>query len=194
MPSGDERRRYVRVVDTLALKFKVLGDSTDIDEEISNSNSHYSQKINALENKLKILLPRISDKYGELVELISIVNSKVNLLSEEIHGAMANSDSSVLREVSISACGIAFPAEVKAGVDDNVWVDVVLQPEMVKITTIGKVVGCEKNDQEDTRFPYFIRLDLDNLSVDDEESLIQHVIRRESQMLREQRERRESGK
>lgn len=192
MPTADERRRYVRVVDCLALKFKVLGENEEPGDNPSSNGAHYGQKLNALDNKLKLLLPRLSEKNATVVEILELLNMKINLLAEEVHGAKYEDESNVLRDVSLSACGIGFPAEVKAGVDDNVWIEMVLQPDMIKISTVGKVVGCEKND-DDERYPYYLRLDLDELGVDDEESLIQHVIRRESQLLREQRERREQA-
>lgn len=192
MATADERRRYVRVIDCLALKFKVLGEGEEATDSSASNTTHYSQQLNALENKLKLLLPRLSEKNATVLEILELINMKVNLLAEEIHGAKYEEESNTLRDVSLSACGIGFPAEVKAGVDENVWVEMILQPDMIKITTVGKVVGCEKND-DDERYPYYLRLDLDDLSVDDEESLIQHVIRRESQLLREQRERREQA-
>jgi hypothetical protein len=95
--------------------------------------------------------------------------------------------------VSLSACGVAFPAQEKASVDDPIWLEVVLRPIHTRVVTTGRVVGCERFG-DDPQFPYYLRVDLNNVSVEDQESLIQHVIRRESQLLKEQRERRENTK
>lgn len=187
-----ERRRYVRVEDTVLLRYRLLTGDEEDPAEATSGEPHYRQQIQALENKLRIVLPRSRERFPDLTEALDLINMKINVLADQISEESVAGDMVVARQVSLSACGVAFPAEDKAGVDDDVWLELVLQPHMIKIECHAKVVACERNE-EDERFPYLIRVEFSGLSNEDEESLIQHVIRTESHLLKQKRMQRELG-
>lgn len=186
--NNSERRKYVRVDDHVLMRYERLGgEHHEIGKTENSGGIHFSQKIQSLENQIKVLLPRFEEKHKEWADLFGLLNLKINLLALEVSGRQISGASGlVARPVSLSACGLAFPAEEKAGVDDELWMELILQPSMVKIDTVARVVACERSSEEGA-MPFFIRAEFAELNPDDEESLIQHVIRRESQILKEKR-------
>lgn len=192
MTNLSERRKYVRVDDQVLMRYERLEDGNQETAKLEKHGGvHFSQKIQSLENQIKVVLPRFEEKHKEWADLFSLLNLKINLIALELSGKQIAGDSGLLaRPVSLSACGLAFPAEEKAGVDDDLWIELILQPSMVKICTTARVIACERNSEEGD-FPFFIRVEFSELNNDDEESLIQHVIRRESQILKEKRMMRE---
>ncbi|MBL4865826.1 MAG: hypothetical protein JKY67_05575 [Pseudomonadales bacterium] len=183
-----ERRRYVRVSDIVALRYRIMDEDEVVDAEKVGS-PHFGSQLLQLDNQLQVLMPRLKEWNANVGGALELLNQKILVISEQLSEAPLE-DSVVAREVNLSACGVAFPTKEKVDVDDNIWLELVLRPIHLRIVTTGRVVGCEESG-EDSEYPYFIRADLTGVCAEDQESLIQHVIRRESQLLKEQRQRRE---
>jgi hypothetical protein len=150
---------------------------------------HFGSQLLQLDNQFQVVVQRLKDWNADVGEALDLLNQKFTVISEELSEEPLE-DSIVAREVSLSACGVGFPSQEQVGVDDDIGLELVLRPIHLRIVTTGRVVGCEANDT-DPNYPYFVRVDLTGVDAEDQESLIQHVIRRESQLLKEQRQRRE---
>jgi len=186
----NERRRYVRVNDIVSLRYRLM-DENEVIEERNLSTPHFGSQLLQLDNQFQVVYQRVKDLDVNVGEALDLLNQKIMVISERLSDEPLE-DVAIAHEVSLSACGVSFPSEEKAGVDDNVWIELILRPIHLRIVTTGRVVGCERSD-ESSQYPYALRVDFTGVSVEDEESLIQHVIRRESQLLKEQRQLREAA-
>ncbi|MBV1881796.1 MAG: DUF4241 domain-containing protein [Pseudomonadales bacterium] len=187
---GAERRRFVRVSDIVSLRYRKM-DEQELADEKKTVSPHFGSQLLQLDNQFQVVLQRLNDWNANVGEALELLNQKIMVLSEHLSDE-SEKDTVLAREVSLSACGVGFPAEEKMNLGDHIGLELVLRPIHLRIVTTGRVVGCDPlDDGED--LPYFIRTDLVGVSAEDQESLIQHVIRRESQLLKEQRQRREAN-
>lgn len=186
---NDERRRYVRVSDIVSLRYRLMGEEEVITQD-QLAGPHFGSQLLQLDNQFQVVYQRVKDWNANVGEALELLNQKIMVISEQLSVEPLD-DVVVAREVNLSACGVSFPAESRANVDDNIWLELVLRPIHLRIVTTGRVVGCERSG-DNPEYSYYLRVDLTGVSPEDQESLIQHVVRRESQLLKEKRQRRES--
>lgn len=189
-----ERRRYFRVDDEVILAWRILSP-----EEIEKRLQHFMQgEIEApdatrlylkLESDITLLLNQLKGKEPEIAHIIQLLNRKLNLFAR---GApVGTTQQSILDEqtqsVNISACGIAFMSEEKLIAGSDIQIEMVLLPEKSYILSYGTVIGCEKNDSKHSERPYRVNVDFVAMRETDVDKLIQHIMQREMQMLKQRK-------
>lgn len=184
---NDERRRYFRINDTLGVAYRVLTQ-----EEIKSHDKDKKPAVNVFsllanyDTALNEQLAQLQIKEPALEQVLSSLNKKINCLINhlEMESSLVERLAHKIREVNISACGIAFVAEGELNIGQDVSLDIALQPSEMHIFTCGKVVGC---DAEPKGGGYYIRINFYDMSDQDQELLIQHIVQRQSTQLRTQR-------
>ena len=187
---NDERRRYFRINDTLGVAYRVLtpeevkasGDTSNVPVNVFSLLANYDTVLNEQLTKLRVKSP-------ELEQVFSSLNKKINCLINhlEMESRLVEQLAHKIREVNISACGIAFEAEGELRAGTNVSLDIVLQPSEMHIFTYGKVVGCEPSGPGSKSESYYVRINFYGMSNADQELLIQHIVQRQTTLLRSQR-------
>lgn len=189
-----ERRRFVRISDLMTFRYHFLGND-DIETEVFSTDAVQSNNIGRsliqINNQLDPLIYRLQDKNRELYEVVRLLNSKLNLLAESSVDTELDHPGAVTctRAVSLSACGMAFQCPVNPNVNDMAWIELVLEPSASRLVCKGQVVRCERLNSEDV----LVALAFVGLHAEDQEILIQHVVRRQASILREQRRKRIDG-
>ena len=187
--SGEERRRYFRINDTLAVAYRVLTE-----EEVLASGQNKNATFNVFsllanyDTALNEQLAALKVKDPALEEIFASLNKKINCLINhlEMESRLVERLAHKIREVNISACGIAFEAEGELDVGANLSLDIVLQPSERHIFTYGQVVGCEPIGNNAKPKGYYVRINFYGMSNSDQEILIQHIVQRQSGQLRTQ--------
>ena len=185
---SDERRRFFRINDTLGVAYRVL---TPEEVEASGENNGPVNVFSLLANYDTVLneqLAALKTKSPGLEAIFSSINKKINCLINhlEMESRLVERLAHKIKEVNISACGIAFQAEGELAEGTDVSLDIVLQPSERHIFTFGKVVGCEMVGRS-KRDGYYVRINFYGMSNSDQELLIQHIVQRQSTQLRSQR-------
>lgn len=179
MAENEERRRYFRIDDEVAISFSLLEDESDVDaEENLNQEFHIS-----LEVQIRHAMGDIRSQTPKIAHVLDLMNQKINLLRslEDKHESAP-----VLKGANLSACGVAFAWHEPLPINQQLMVNLYLQPHHELIRTQAHVAGSTKNTdpsalQEDANI---IRLDFDNMQKNYEEVLIQHVVQRQGYQLR----------
>ena len=119
-------------------------------------------------------------------ELVDLVNKKINFIISQLdvdgeHGA---SDGHAIHHVSISACGIAFCCDEFFSQGQLLHLQLLLKPRELHVATLARVVACELLDEPLDEGKHYLRLSFEGVNLSDEELLIQHVIHRQSEMLK----------
>ncbi len=187
---SDERRRFFRINDTMGVAYRVLTK-----EELAASNNKDSMPVNVFsllanyDTVLNEQLSQIKVKQPELEAIFTSLNKKINCLINhlEMESRLVERLAHKIRDVNISACGMAFLAEGEFELGQDLSLDIVLQPAETHIFSLGKVVGCEKDKSGDGSY---VRVDFYNMSNTDQENLIQHIVQRQSTQLRVLRDKR----
>lgn len=187
MASNAERRRYFRVTDLIGLNYRFLTEG-DRDLARASQPASLSNLLGAMEDEISVILHSIKQQNPELQRLLELFNEKINLAFG--HGlanqSVENTHAVRACQVSISACGIAFPSSEAAELGQSVALDMTLYPSNVRLQLMATVISCE-DSPADTTDPYIVRADFEDLSDYDQELLVQHVIKRQAQQLKDQR-------
>jgi hypothetical protein len=178
----DERRRYFRIIDEVALSFTLLTDETQGDAEDLNQEFHMS-----LEIQIRHAMADLRSQSSKVAHVLDLINQKINLLrsAEEKDGSAP-----IFKDANLSACGVAFTWHENLPINQQLIVNLYLQPNHELIRTEAHVAGVTIN-QDAGALPeesYIVRLDFDNIKKNYQELLIQHVVQRQGHQLRKKLE------
>ncbi len=184
-----ERRRYFRVTDLIGLNYRFL-DEGERELAIRAQPTSLKSLLVQMDEQIAVSLQSIKNVSSDLHHLLDLFNQKINLAFG--HGIAAQSEdydqAMMACQVNLSACGIAFPANESAPLNQYVMLEITLFPNNVKLQLLGAVISCESHPEATDALPYLIRADFTNISDADQELLVQHVLKRQGQQLKEQRE------
>lgn len=180
----EERRRFFRINDTVGVAYRILTE-----EEVEANGKTEKQPTNMFsllanyETELNNQLADLKTKQPAVEKVLALMNKKLNCLINhfEMETSVVERLVHEFRDVNISACGIAFVAEGELPIDQDVSLDIVLQPEERHIFTYGKVIGSDAHEDG-----AYVRINFYGMSDLDQEFLIQHIVQRQGSQLRTQ--------
>ncbi len=186
-----DRRRFFRIEDNVNLFYKVIDEQTvealsHVSDDVL-SNCSLVAALDVLSQKAHIIAPRLERSDPEIYEYLKIMDTKINLIAQAVMRQGSDFLEHSSRNVNLSASGIAFEAEESIEVGEFLEIKIMLTSCMAVIIAYAKVIYCKQNEQSDD-FPYFIGVDYVNMKDDDRELLIKHVVKRQMQQLRENKQ------
>ena len=188
-----ERRRYFRVDDRVMLKYHTLAPE-EVETVIAGMRHGHPNR-HALANtfasssqQTQHLLHRIEDTEPDIARFLEILNEKLDLLAQRLSLEASQMENEPVRAANISAAGICFEAQNPVSPGALVQLRLLLLPSYTGISAVGKVIRCEENPAEEPGMPLRIAVDFEFLPEDDRELLVQHVVKRETRLLRKQRD------
>ncbi len=181
-----ERRRYFRINDEVAVSFTLINDeyggdctkNSDVDSMDLNQEFYVS-----LEMQLRHVMVDLRASQPKMAQAIDLINQKVNLLRSD---EMTMEFNPVIKTASISACGIAFTWSESFAISQELMLNLYLQPRHELIRTTAHVAAINENNHAPTKQaePYVIHLDFDDIHSAYQELLIQHIVQRQGSQLR----------
>ncbi|MGR9088528.1 MAG: PilZ domain-containing protein [Gammaproteobacteria bacterium] len=189
MERTENRRRFFRITDVVDLSYRVIderdaAESSCITSQILTVCS-LAGALESLTQESAKLLHRIEKKQPELVSYLKLLNEKIDLLAlailEDRQGDNANS-----RKVNVSASGLAF--QCAEAIDPGLLIEIKMMMTTFRVVLVVccKVVHCAKIHHAEGAAPCFmISADFNNLTEADQDILMQHLVRRQMQQLRE---------
>ncbi len=177
-----DRRRYFRISDRMGVVFRPLNDA---DPEAGPGTSS-EQRLAQCNAQIGLLLEALTSSAPETAQLGHLLNQKLNWLIEQQLGAQQFSSlgEQSLCSVNISACGMGFRIDQPQSIGVQLDLELLLLPERQPLSTQAEVVACEPVQDEQ----YYVRLEFVDMDGRTQEELIQHIVRRQSEMLRRTRE------
>jgi hypothetical protein len=185
----NERRRYFRVTDLVGLRYRFLSDG-ETDLAVQAQPTSLKSLLSQIEHQIATDLTVIKNTHPEIHDLLDLFNQKINLAFG--HG-LASGDEDDLEQstsacqVNLSACGIAFPSDQSAVLNQHVHLELTLYPSNTRLQLLAAVIASDALDESIDGRSYIVRADFVNVSEMDQEVLVQHVIKRQVQVLKEQR-------
>ncbi len=181
--NDEERRRYFRINDEVAMNFTLLdgnfeGDIGDHHALGLNQEFHIS-----LEVQIRQAMMEVRAQNPKMAIILDLLNQKINLLRTEEELFDSNP---VLKPANISACGISFGWHENLPVNQLVMLSLYLQPKHDLVRTQAHVAAVNANTDGDSNQsePYIVHLDFDNIHHAYQELLIQHIVQRQGSQLR----------
>lgn len=189
MPTlDDEKRRYFRIEDTIGVKFERVTDAQALQrqEEMRRPGYYSANRIQIVERELQLLIDKMRIQQPGLAKAMELLNTKISILKDEfISEPLHESRFGHIKTVSLSACGVSFEHDARIHEGEKVDMDLTLLPTDLHIYTLGEVVGCVES--EDELGSWMLRMDFYGMSANDEELLVQHIVKRQGQLLSNQR-------
>jgi len=190
----NERRKYFRIKDTALVMYRVIQDSM-LEAERRNVYLNQVKRENAraalfgLETRFQDLVDTLRGRDPHLSEALEVLNRKINLLervaaTEQAAAGIDDQFEHEPKEIDLSGGGMAIKADCPLAVGSHLAIDLVLLPDNEPMRIFGSVV--ETRQSEDKTFT--ISIAFEEIRQEDQDRLIQHVLRRQSHGLRARRE------
>lgn len=189
---SNERRRFFRIDDRLEVRLIRKRDEDDQGETPPGVSAMRESAIMIeLDTMINDMIDEVRERAPEASELSDLLNRKLDFVIDalELNEELEKRFEFREHEVNISACGLAMETRQVLQSGDEVQLDIRFPPTSSELRLEGRVV---RSDETKKGF-YTVYVDFINLSQDDQEFLIQFVLRRQSVYLKRLREEREAG-
>jgi hypothetical protein len=189
-----ERRKYFRIQDTALVKYRVIqNDMLENERRAVYLNQIKAENARAalfgLETHLQEVFENIRRSDPPLVEAMELINRKINLLERVVSLEQSPLEEDGYlehepKEINLSGGGMAITAECPLAAGANLAIDLVLLPDNDPMRIFGKVVDSRKTEGDQ----YNISIAFEEIRQEDQDRLIQHVLKRQSEELRSARQ------
>ncbi|SMF95440.1 PilZ domain-containing protein [Methylomagnum ishizawai] len=189
-----ERRRYFRIEEQVILSFKEISpreipDLAGFQEitELPCNPFALASSLELLSQESRFLLRKIERDAPDIAEALRIIERKVDLVTRVFMSREPDLAECLPQEINLSASGLSFSIDQTYDPGRVLEIKMVLLPNMVGVIAYGRVIYCRRNVTLAGQ-PYRVGVDFIGLSDRDREMLIRHVVRRQSQILRGQKQ------
>lgn len=175
-----ERRRFFRIDDEFKVRLVP-----------SNGGPRPPEPVSTEAKELNRALAKLRQRLPEAAEAIEMIARRVAVLEHagELHDAGA-APAEIVPGSNISGCGLALYSPQPMPRKQMLDLDLYLDSGNVHLRAVGRVVACEPlpDSVGSTRSRgHLVRIDFEQMDSEDEELLVQYVLRRQLRQLREGR-------
>ncbi len=186
--SNIERRRYFRVTDLVGLRYQLLSEDQQA-MAIQERPGSLKALLRDIDAQLLASMAIIQSSHPDVHRVMDLLNQKINIALNTDHpDGEEDREHTGLMNVNLSACGIAFSAEHAASLNQYLALELTLYPSNIRMNLMAAVIGCDQyDDEDDGKVRYLLRANFVEISDASQELLVQHVIKRQAQQLKQQR-------
>lgn len=185
---ASDRRRYFRINDSIGVDYERLDcdgngehEHVDMVEDISITRILEQQNVETV-----AAIDQVDKKYPEVAQALLKINKKIDTLLTlfEIESLADFNRYQHFEQANISACGMAFPINESLAPKLKIRLHLYLAPMAYEFSVIARVVACEAFDDD----LFYLRAEFLEIKEADRERLIQHIVQRQSNLLKSLRE------
>lgn len=192
LTAADDRRRFFRIDDEVNLFYKVVDEQEVLSaSQVTNdllSNCSLVTALDMLDQESRLVMYRIEKNDPEIAEYLKIQESKISLIAQAVMTQGKDFSKGDMRNANISASGLAFECENVIKEGEFLEIKLLLTSCLAVIVIYGKVIYCKKTEIGEAAMPYLVGVDYINMKEEDREVLIKHVVKRQMQQIRENKE------
>lgn len=188
-----ERREYFRIDDEVLLKIRLIHDA-DIVSIAERINDRMPDRFTVAANfavssrQMSRVLHGFASETPEVGRYLKMVDQKLNHLARLFVLEEAERGGFIPLRVNLSAGGLVFPSTTEYPVGSLLEMSMVLHPSTTGILSMSKVVYCERQVETSGTLPWQIAVEYSHIREVDRDLLVSHIMNRETEMLRRQRE------
>lgn len=190
----EEKRRFYRIDDSVSLSYKTISEA-DLDVALASAklSSGRRQKqlssLAELDGRINALLLDIDDQLPEVATVLKLLNRKIHIVGQMSDSAESSGNEEVMprptHQISLSASGVSFYAPTSVRVHDCLELSLTLFPEYYFVKAFGRVVSCRDALPSSPDFNKLVAVDFVYLDDDDQDYIMSHVLKKQSELLRE---------
>ncbi len=191
----DERREFFRIDDSIQVSYRLI-DGDELTNRIEaleqgmEENFTLMTRMQAISQHLSASLHRIEQRDPDIADYLKALDEKINLLGQSFLAQESELIAQPSKTVNLSAGGMALDSAEPLEIGAQLEIKLLLLPACIGVVAFGEVVGVV-DSAENADYPYQIRINFRHIRDVDRDALIRHILRRQGQMLRKQRERQE---
>jgi len=190
--TSEDKRRFFRITDEINLFYKIVDEQTVVSaSKVTDdllSNCSLVTALDVLNQESRLIMFRVEKNNPEIAEYLKVIDSKIGLLAQAIMRQGNDFPESNMRNANISASGLAFESDNPIKEGEFLEIKLLLTSSLAVIVIYGQVIYCREDSEDNESMPYQIGIDYINLNEQDREVLIKHVVKRQMQQIREQKE------
>ncbi len=182
------RRRFFRITDAIHVAYEVIDEEATLESLEVEHNEVMVDAIAVIEQHnedISRTLSELGESSPIAAKAITAVNDKMDTLLNllELDNVIIQKKLQRVESASVSACGIAFPIGEMLKTGQRLKLMLRLEPSDTRLNVIGSVVDCNQLGEE-----YYLRAEFIDMDDTDREHLIQHIVQRQSVLLKTLRE------
>ncbi len=182
--SARDRRRFFRLDDRLQISLRRL-----VGDEAGAPRSRGDQVMVEVDRRLAALIAAARVQAPAVAELAELLNRKLDHVVQTLQLSEALAQRAAFREyvVNLSACGLALACSEYFESGEGLSVEILFPPGATPLALVARAVKCEPRPDGG----YDLKADFAGIAAEDQEFLIQYIMRRQSQLLAQMREQHE---
>lgn len=191
----DERREFFRIDDSIQVSYRLI-DGDELTKRIEaleqgvEGSFTIMTRIQAISQPLSAALHRIEQHDPDIADYLKALDEKINLLGQSFLAQESELIEQPSKAVNLSAGGMALDSTDSLEIGAQLEIKLLLLPACIGVVAFGEVIGVMPS-AENAGYPYQIRINFTYIRDVDRDALIRHILRRQGQMLRKERERKE---
>jgi len=184
---NEDRRRFFRIEDRIKLNLRRVSAG---EAGGAAPTRRPVDVLSDIDRRMATIIAAARVQAPAVAELAELLNRKLDHLIETLQLGEELVQRAGFREheVSLSACGIAFGNSEAFASGESVALEMLLPPDETRLRLVAQVVRCTPRDTG----AYQLLLDFTGIGAEQQEFLIQYIVRRQSQILQQLREAREA--
>lgn len=197
--TGQDRRNYFRIDDTVRMSLRrvppeELEASLDRLEHDLAGNFTVMSSLAAITAQMTAGLRRIENRDPDLAAYLRAIDQKIEVIGRAFIVAEPELVAEAAVPVNLSAGGMCAGVEEHYEPGTDIEVRMLLFPSFTGLMIYGNVVECGPAmvDHPSERYQHVARIEFTHIREQDRELLIRHLLRRQSDQLRDRQEKSES--
>jgi hypothetical protein len=182
---NQDRRRFFRIDDRLQIALRRAGDAAQGAADAART----ADAMVEIDRRLKVLIGSARVQAPAVAELAELLNRKLDHVIDTLQLSEELAQRAAFREyaINLSACGAALHTTEPFEPGERLALEMLFPPGDQRLRVLARTVRCVPGDAGG----YMLYLDFAGLAAEDQEFLIQYIVRRQGQFLQQLRERRE---
>lgn len=182
--SAQDRRRFFRLDDQLQMSLRRATE-----DEQRGARARGSDVMADVDRRLGVLIAAARVQAPAVAELAELLNRKLDHVIQtlELNEELAQRASFREYAVNLSACGMALSCGERFEPGEKMVVEILLPPNATRLALQARAVKVTPRPDGG----YDLKADFAGIEAEDQEFLIQYIMRRQSQLLQQMREERE---
>lgn len=192
--AGADRRSYFRIDDNVRLSVRRVPPG-ELDERLDRlehdlaGNFTVMSSLAAITSQMAMGLRRIENRDPDLAAYLRAIDQKIEVIGRAFIAEEPEMAAQQAAPANLSAGGICAGVDEMYEKGEPVEVRMLLFPSFTGLMIYGSVVDCSPaKEGEGGRFRNLARIEFTHIREQDRELLIRHLLRRQSEQLREQHE------
>ena len=194
--TGQDRRNYFRIDDTVRMSLRrvqpeELEARLDRLEHDLAGNFTVLSSLAAITAQMTSGLRRIENRDSDLAAYLRAIDQKIEVIGRAFIATEPELVAEAAVPVNLSAGGMCAGVEEHYGPGTDIEIRMLLFPSFTGLMIYGTVVECApaEVDHPSDRYQEVARIEFTHIREQDRELLIRHLLRRQSDQLRDRQER-----